>query len=486
MTMRKILGTLVLMIGSAAIGAAIYGTFFQKKEVYYYQSEPMRPMFSNYFRDTVSQRRTGESPDFAFSVNQARPAVVHVKSSYGAVSNKQATDFFINPWHDYFDDDYSHPHGEASGSGVIISADGYIITNNHVIEDASKIEISMLDNRTYTAELIGADVNTDLALLKIDAEDLPHLSFGNSDEVEVGQWVLAVGNPLDLNFTVTAGIVSAKGRNMNLLGRDSKLAIESFIQTDAAVNRGNSGGALVNIKGELIGINTAIASRTGFYAGYSFAIPSSIARKVMEDLLMYGEVKRGILGVIIRQVDGNLNIDRDNKGIRGAYITEIDPGSGADEAGLEVGDVIIAVNEIVVHSSQELQEQVSRYRPGEKIQVKVFRDYQEKDLMVVLKPLDGDFEFGSERTRWKYKNSRFRILRREEMMDLDLEYGVVVEHAGRKLAEAGITDGFVITEINNKMLRSLSQLESYLRAEIDMTIKGVYRNGTRATFEIVW
>lgn len=259
----------------------------------------------------------------------------------------------------------------SSGSGVVLSADGYIVTNHHVIENSTKVEITLSDKRELIAKVVGIDLNTDIALLKVDARNLVPVQYGNSDLVEVGEWVLAVGNPFNLTSTVTAGIVSAKARNINILG--NAYAIESFIQTDAVVNPGNSGGALVNTRGELIGINTAIITERGSYEGYSFAIPANLVKKVVEDIRQYGSVRRAVLGVQIQEVDGVMASRLGLPTATGAYISRVYPSSSAENAGLEFGDVITTINGVAISSMPELQEQVGRYRPGDVISLEYYR-----------------------------------------------------------------------------------------------------------------
>jgi len=377
--MRKIISTLIFTMLGAMMGVGIYTYFFEHQQTaiktVYLSGETAQPSFSYIDKEFDS---SNSLPNFAQAAKISRPAVVSVQSEKGESDN------IFQLFHP---SDPEEQKGRASGSGVIISEDGYIITNNHVIEEADKVTITMIDNREFNAVIVGADINTDLALLKIDANSLPYLEFGNSDITSIGDWVLAVGNPLNLTSTVTAGIISAKGRNLHLLRRDSPFAIESFIQTDAVVNRGNSGGALVNLKGELIGINTAISSHSGFYAGYSFAIPSSIARKVMEDLLMYGEVKRGLLGVQITPVNADMADELSLSVLKGAYVREVTRQSGAEEAGIQKGDVLIAVNDMPVGNTSELQEQVSKYRPGDRVKITAYRGKESIEFKVVLKPL---------------------------------------------------------------------------------------------------
>ena len=325
-------------------------------------------------------------PSFAQAAQTSVGAVVHVRTA-------MRTRIPLNPWYEMLG--YRSPEEvhQGSGSGVIIGNEGYIVTNNHVIEGAEEITVSMNDNRTYIAEVIGTDPSTDLAMLKISADfPLPFIEFGNSDQVGIGDWVLAVGNPFDLTSTVTAGIVSAKARNINLLrARPDRgvFPIESFIQTDAAVNPGNSGGALVNTRGELIGINTAIASRTGSYAGYSFAVPSTIVEKVAQDLMRYGKVQRAYLGIQIEPVTEVIAEQLDMTEIKGCAVTDLVPGSGAAESGLEIGDVVLAIDGQEISDFPELQESVSRFHPGDEVMVRVWRNGEEREILVQLKDRNG-------------------------------------------------------------------------------------------------
>ncbi len=490
------------LLGSIA-GIGLYKTFFETQSVVYVKNE-LPTSFSRYTDDTPAPQRDANPnnlPDFVASAAKARPAVVHIRSRYEAQRSQKNADFFSNPFKDFFNDEmFEAPEGVATGSGVLISEDGYIATNNHVIADASSVQVTLFDNRIYDATVVGTDISTDLALLKIEGEALPHITFGNSDRVQVGQWVLAVGNPMDLNSTVTAGIVSAKGRNINLLRADSQFAIESFIQTDAAVNKGNSGGALVDIEGNLIGINTAIASRTGYYAGYSFAIPATIARKVMEDLLAFGEVRRGFLGVSIQPVNADLAKREGLSVLKGAFVAGITPDLGAAEAGLREGDVIISVNDVEVSSSSELQEQVSRFRPGEKVKVLAYRGDDLKTFIVTLKILEQtpvaynetrpevDEETEAEAAApVEYKGSTFRALSRDELRQLNLEYGVMVENVGESMKAGGIRDGFVLTEIDGNTIRNMADLEEALIASGEyVTIKGLYGRGMAASYSFNW
>lgn len=343
------------------------------------------PLVSNVTHKGPAQEYSA-LPSFAQAAQTSVGAVVHVRTA-------MRTRMPLNPWHEMLG--YRSPEEvhEGSGSGVIIGKEGFIVTNNHVIEGAEEITVSMNDNRTYIADVIGTDPSTDLAMLKISAEfPLPFVEFGNSDQVGIGDWVLAVGNPFDLTSTVTAGIVSAKARNINLLrARPDRgvFPIESFIQTDAAVNPGNSGGALINTRGELIGINTAIASRTGSYAGYSFAVPSTIVEKVAQDLMSYGEVQRAYLGIQIEPVTEAIAEQLDMTEIKGCAITDLVPGSGAAESGLEIGDVVMAIDGQEISDFPELQESVSRFHPGDEVMVRVWRNGEEREVLVQLKDRNG-------------------------------------------------------------------------------------------------
>lgn len=482
-------GAFVLVLVGSISGVWMYKSFFEKPQYVTLSEGPVAPTFSKY----TESSEDSPHPGFVEAVRVTRPAVVHIKSRYALKKNNQNSDFFSNPFRDFFDDNNGgdSPQGMASGSGVLISKEGYIATNNHVIADADELEVTLFDKRTFKAEVIGVDPNTDLALIKIDAVDAPYVSFGNSDKVQVGEWVLAVGNPMDLTSTVTAGIVSAKGRNISLLegdrGTDRGLTIESFIQTDAAVNKGNSGGALVNSFGELIGINTAIASRTGSYAGYSFAIPATLVKKVMEDLLAYGEVRRGFLGIRIQEISTQLAEEQGLKTLEGAYITSVNRNSGAGEAGIEAGDVITNVNGIVIHNPSELQEAVSRYRPGDKIKIQILRGTASKILDVNLRGQTGETTVAATKTETSMKGSYFRLLTAEERRELGVTYGIKVEDAGPKLTRGGVQDGFVITEVNGEKMRTIEQFE---RSVIDsgdfVTIKGLFSEGMNASYSFSW
>ncbi len=359
-------------------------------------------------------------------------------------------------------------YGQGSGSGVIVTSDGYIVTNNHVIEDASEIEVTLNDNSTYSAKIVGADPSTDIAVLKIEASDLLPVAFGNSDDIQVGEWVLAVGNPFNLTSTVTAGIVSAKARNINIIGSRNRdvVPIESFIQTDAAVNPGNSGGALVNVNGELVGINTAIASQTGSYTGYSFAVPSKLVRKVMTDLIDFGIVQRGFLGVQIAEINQALVDEKELPDTRGVYIAGVNEGSGADKAKIKEGDVILKIGSKAVNSPAQLQEEIGKRRPGDKVPITIRRKNEEMVKEVLLKNMDGDTELRSkeEIERYVALGATFEELTKEDKKELNIDYGVRIKSISTgKLKSLGLTEGMIVTKINNDKVVSVEQLTGFLK-----------------------
>ena len=432
----------------------------------------------------ASMQQMENAPDFVTAAEATTPTVVHIKTFYTRKSS--VYDNFFG-FHDFFGFDpfqrRSYPI-QASGSGVILSSDGYIVTNNHVVQEAEQIEVTLNDKRTFQAKIIGRDPTTDLALIKIEAKDLPFIMFGNSDDIKVGEWVLAVGNPFNLTSTVTAGIVSAKARNINILGDQS--AIESFIQTDAAVNRGNSGGALVNSSGQLVGINAAIASNTGAYTGYSFAIPVNIVKKVMADLKEHGEVQRAMIGASIVEVDSKLAEDKGLKRIRGVYVAGVSANGAAARAGLEEGDVILEVNGIRVNSRSELLELIGRQRPGDKVQLLVERKGRERNYTLTLLNTRGNTEVVTRETQTvtSLLGGGFADASTEELQRLGLTYGVkVVSLEGGKMKSSGIREGFIITSVDNKPMRKVDDLVGYLNNKRGgVLIEGVYPNGMRAYY----
>lgn len=417
--------------------------------------------------------------DFTGAAEKTVNGVVHITTVSRAKPSR-----YNDPFYDFF---FGGPQGSipqaGSGSGVIMSPEGYIITNNHVVAGASSIEVTLNDKRTYTAQVIGTDPTTDIAVIKVDATELPAITFGNSDQVKVGQWVLAIGNPFNLTSTVTAGIVSAKGRNIDIIQDNYK--IESFIQTDAAVNPGNSGGALVNTTGELVGINTAIQTHTGSYEGYSFAIPSNLVKKIAEDLIEFGKVQRGLLGVNIREIDASFAAEKGIEQLNGVWVDGILSGSAGEDAGLKEGDIIYQVNGVDVNTVSQLQEQVALYRPGDAITLKIKRNSKEKEVIVTLKNQSGTTKL--QETKDVVKNllgATYTSPTNRELSDLGLTKGLKVSDVGTgKLKNIGIKSGFIITEVNGKAISSESDLEKALEENTTgFYLGGVYPTGERVYY----
>jgi len=428
---------------SAIFAVGLYRAIDTPKEIIIKETVPAR--YTNYTDELLSdknrRRFISSSPtNFIAAAKNATPAVVNIKSSKGG---------------DYFWESLS----ASTGSGVIISPNGYIVTNNHVIEEGKVFRVTLHDKREFNAKLVGTDPSTDLALLKINSAELPFLPFGNSDSLQTGEWVLAVGNPFNLESTVTAGIVSAKGRNISIL--EDAYSIESFIQTDAAVNPGNSGGALVNTNGELIGINTAIITRSGKYEGYSFAIPADLVRKVIRDIRDFGVVQRGILGVSIAAVTDNTAKRLSLKTVEGVLITKVTLGGGADDAGLEKDDVVISINNVTTHAMPELQEQVARYRPGNKLKVGYIRDGVRRTTTIVLKNRGNTTELVNARKGKILEDLGFELrnLTQAEQKRIKTN-GVYVKsiYKNSLIEETNMELGFVITSINEHAVENIDEV----------------------------
>jgi len=433
--------------------------------------------------------------NFIYAAERATPGVVHIKSTYDGSARGYASQSPLEEmFKDFFGEDdrrqyYHRRNPERSfGSGVIISPDGYIATNNHVIDNANQVEVTLWDNRRFTANVVGVDPTTDLALIKIDENQLQYIPFGNSDEVKIGEWVLAVGNPFDLTSTVTAGIVSAMARNINILRGRTNYSIEAFIQTDAAVNPGNSGGALVNLKGELIGLNTAIATPTGSYAGYSFAVPSSLVKKVMDDLLEFGVVQRALLGITIIDVDADLAEDQGLEQLSGVYVSSVGAGSAADDAGIKVGDVIVEIEDTEVNNVAKLQEMVARNRPGDQITVTLIRDRERKKVNATLKNINGDTRVVKKVNAFSIAGATFAEIKEEEKTRLKIDGGVqIIELEDGKWRDAGIKEGFIITSIDKKDIQSIDDIKGALDdKQGGILIEGIYPNGKEAFYGIGW
>ncbi len=436
----------------------------------------------------VNYALPSEAVDFRQAAEKTVNAVVHVKTTYELDGGY----YTFDPIRHFFFGDglYQKPPrmGAGAGSGVIMSDDGYIVTNNHVIDGATGIEIVTNDNRAFKAEVIGQDPSTDLALLKVDAQDLPKIDLGNSDQVSIGEWVLAVGNPFNLKSTVTAGIVSAKGRDINILanGPNGNSAVESFIQTDAAVNPGNSGGALVNAKGELVGINAAIKSNTGSYTGYSFAIPVNIVSKVVEDLLEYGAVQRGYLGVRILNVDQALADQEGLKVREGVFVANTMDMGAAKDAGIRKGDVLVKIAERPIKNITELTEQLSRFRPGDNILVTVNRSGEQIDIPLTLRNQFGDAQVAAKETLDMHEklNALFEEVDQETKEKLAIDAGVQVKELGPgKLRNAGISPSFIITKVDQEPVKNKEHFFELLNEKSGgILLEGVYPNGKRAYY----
>jgi len=448
---------------------------------------------ANYIFDTTDIV-VPEGLNFIYTAKVTTPTVVHIRTIYEGKSSS-AENPFEDMFRDFFGERYDYRQREApkrrgSGSGVIMSKDGYIITNNHVIENASEIEILLNDNRTFKATIEGTDPTTDLAILKIDANNLPTIKFGNSDNLQIGEWVLAVGSPFEFRSTVTAGIVSAKARNIGILRDRNNLQIEAFIQHQAPVNPGNSGGALVNLEGKLVGINSAIATPTGTFAGYSFAVPSKLVEKVYKDLVEFGIVQRALLGITIQDVTAEIAEENDLTVLFGVLISGVNEESAADDAGIEKGDVIIKINNIEIKNVSNLQEQVAINRPGDIIEVTYIRDGKTNKTIATLKNTLGTTEIVASNNNYSFDGARFSDLTKELKEKLELEGGAqVIDIEKGKWKDAGITKGFIVTSINKRGISDVEDLSttlSQLPKDDGVLVEGTYPNGVKAYYGIGW
>ncbi len=486
--MGKAVGTFLIAILSAVLAIAGYKLF---------EGSPQQDgNFNNTNSSAIPVASSVGNPDFIPAAANVTPAVVHIKTLYTATQTGR------NPIYELFGIPQQSTPARGSGSGVLISKDGYIVTNNHVIDRASGIEVVLPDRRTFEAKLIGTDPSTDLALLKVEGRDLPVVPLGDSDKVQVGEWVLAVGYPLSLNSTVTAGIVSAKGRSIGILNRPGQggyvdpaqvanTAIESFIQTDAAINPGNSGGALVNTSGQLIGINTAIASQTGSYAGYGFAIPVNLMQKVVGDIRKHGRVLRGFLGVNfpVPAVEDQMLRARgiDPGEVSGVYIMGVQSGSGAEKAGLKEGDIIQGIDGVEVNTSAELSERIARYYPGDKVELALLRDGKQRKATVTLQ---GEEEESASDMAAKGLEARlganFAPLtdRMKERYGLGEGVYVTKVHPDGFFATAGIPEGSVIARVNGRAVSSLADISKALAASSRGMVRldGITPDGTAFVF----
>jgi Do/DeqQ family serine protease len=430
----------------------------------------------------LTSMQAPEGPvDLTYAAKQTVQAVVHVRVR-STVASDDETD---NPLYQFFNGNNIRQQPRkvtGFGSGVIISPDGYIVTNNHVIDGADTIQVTLNNNKLYTATVVGRDPDTDIALIKINAENLPVIKFGDSDNLKLGEWVLAVGNPFNLTSTVTAGIVSAKGRSLDLEGG---YKIESFIQTDAALNMGNSGGALVNTKSELVGITSAIISPTGTYSGNSFAVPANIVKKVVSDIRQYGKVQRAMMGIKIQTVTSEIAEKEKLKNVSGAYIASVNPGGAAEEAGLKAKDVITKINDQDILTSSDLQATVSEHRPGEKINITYFRNGKENTSAVELKNIDGTTAVVLESTGETVFGSKLMPLTSKEKEKYTIESGIKVINVGEgKLKDLGIKNGSIISAINGKKVNNASEVrEATSSGEFISSMDGIQPNGTYFSYK---
>lgn len=479
MKLKNVFLIVAISIATSLLSIWGYGTWMSKEAVTIQNDGKVPVNYAGFFdKDAPSG-----IPDFTAAATSATPAVVHIKTKIkgSTVSSKRS-----NPFGDLFGDDdpffqffggpRSMPDQQASGSGVIMSGDGYIITNNHVVDGASDINVTLSNRKSFKATLVGTDPNTDLAVIKIDASGLPYMMLGNSDDVKLGQWVMAVGYPLNLDVTVTAGIISAKARSIGI--NKSDRAIESFIQTDAAVNPGNSGGALINTNGELIGINSAIASPTGSYAGYSYAIPVNIVKKAVNDLIKFGTVQRAYIGIQYPRDDIS-DEQKKQQGIKdgsGVYVTGVADDGAAKAAGIKSGDFVTEINDVEVSSGPELQEQVARYKPGDKISVTYVRDGKEYNTSLTLKNKSGNYEVVKTESLYDNLGGELVNVDKETARKNDIAGGVQVKKLGSgMLKNTRIQEGFIITSVDGQDVTSLDELKKILNnSDGTVRLEGIY------------
>lgn len=501
--MKRIVLTFLIALVGGLIAVSAYKVFEKNQYNKLSFEERQQAHFAN---NPTSIMSSAGNPDFTQAAAAVAPAVVHIVTTY---ENKGSSSGQGSPF-DMFEEFFGRPQGRqqqrapsrASGSGVIITEDGYIVTNNHVVEDASTIQVELTDKRTFEAKLIGRDPNTDLALIKVTAKGLPIVKFGNSDDVKIGEWVLAVGYPLGLQSTVTAGIVSATGRHLGLLDQSQQqprgfnqdpnevpisTAIESFIQTDAVINKGNSGGALVNSSGELIGINSAIASPSGYYAGYGFAIPVDLVKKISNDFMEFGKVKRGFIGVTFTELNAALAKDLGISDINGLYVQSVVEKGGAEKAGIKKGDIITKIDGKVITRSSLLQETVARMHPGDKLKLTYKRDGKESTVDVTLqdedslKTAEAKTDSKSATQIYNQLGAGFVPLSDAKKKEMGLSSGVVLSDVrkGGLFDMYDVPRGLIITKINGKPVNNVDQIESALGVSNNnmIRIEGMTQDG---------
>ena len=498
MKLKQILGTIAISALTTLGVVWGYGKFIQSEHTFGGQLTGVLPANYRYagLSDSGSQS-PNPSVDFTQAAQSSIPTVVHIKTKTNA---KQVTNSLPktqqrpNPFSDLFDDDMLSqlfgggrngviPEQMASGSGVIISDNGYIVTNNHVVANADEVNVTLSNKKSYTAKVIGTDPAYDLAVIKIEAAGLPYLVYGNSDDVKIGQWVLAIGYPLNLETTVTAGIVSAKARSLGLnRDRSGKAtgAVESYIQTDAAVNQGNSGGALINTDGKLIGINSAIASPTGYYSGYSYAIPVNIAKKVVDDIIKFGTVQRGYLGVQYAPASDMSSSEKKRQGIPenafGIYVQDVPMDGAAYSAGIRKGDIIKSINGVEVSSGAEMQERISNFKPGDKLPVTYVRNDKEVTTNVTLKNKAGNFDVVKGETMVDLLGADLANLDTKKAKEYGVEGGVIIKKIkdGILNDQTRIKDSFIILKVNDKAVKNMEELGAAIGSNKNITISGFY------------
>jgi serine protease Do len=495
MKLKQVFITAVISAATALGVIWGYGTYVKNSNTYAGQQEGVIP--ANYkYAGLLDGTLPANAIDFTAPAAAATPAVVHIKTKTNAkqVNNSLPKRQPNNPFSDFLDDEMFEqlfggrgrnvvPEQRASGSGVIISDNGYIVTNNHVVANADEITVTLSNKKTYKAKVVGTDPSYDLAVIQIDAKGLPFLLYGNSDEVKIGQWVLAIGYPLNLETTITAGIVSAKARTLGLnkdRNGDARSGVESFIQTDAAVNMGNSGGALINTDGRLVGVNSAIASPTGYYSGYSYAIPVNIVKKVVDDLIEYGTVQRGFLGVSFLNASDLSEDDKKKAGIpssaEGIYVSDVPTDGGAYEAGIRKGDIIRKINGVEIYSGAEMQGLISRQKPGDKIQVTYTRNGRESSTMVTLKNKAGNYDVVKAEAALELLGGDFTTLDSRKAKEYGVPGGVVVKkiNDGAINDQTRMKDGFIILKVNEKDVKSVDELKAAIGSNKNITISGFY------------
>ena len=479
MKAKYVFGSLIMAVLGATITLFVYTRFIEKDIPALSHDSSAVEVNDARALLTSFQMQEGQV-DFTYAAEQTVHAVVHVhtKTMMGAQADNPILEWF-------YGDRYSRPREVSGyGSGVIISQDGYIITNNHVIEGAENVEVKLNDNRIFQAKIVGTDPSTDIALLKIAGVNLPFIKYGDSEQLKLGEWVLAVGNPFNLTSTVTAGIVSAKGRNLGILEGDYR--IESFIQTDAALNVGNSGGALVNTKGLLVGITSAIYSPNGAYAGNSFAIPVTIVRKVVDDLRQFGQVQRAIIGVNIRDVNSEDAEKFKLDNVKGVMITGTIADGSADEAGLKANDIILNFDGVDVNTVAELQEQVGKHRPGDKVSLSYLRSGKQSTINITMKNVAGNTSVVTAETGTDMVfGARLAKLGSSDKNSFDTDYGVkVIEVNDGKFRDLGIRKGYIILTVNGKKVNSPSDIRQYTNNESSLkSIGGIQSDGTIFSYQ---